>query len=553
MTIIALLSWLLLGWASAFAPRLPKASSPRARTVVSAAECSLEGDSPAWSCLAEAGYDESVITHVSRVFVANVENLRDTFDSYQGSGNRILFNKRRMHGHMLHSRERVTSRNADMEYSQLVEDDELVLVDIVRRTGMQAVSRAFPRAGPREKLHFDPRSVNAAIVTCGGLCPGLNNVIREVVHSLYYLYGAKSVWGITGGFQGFSQQDRYPPVLLTNEMVENIHHEGGTILRSARGGFDIDKIIEFLQAKEISMLFVIGGDGTHRAAYKIHEACVDRELNIAVAGIPKTIDNDVDYIDRSFGFVSSVEAAQAAIRSAKTEAMCFVPNAVAVVKLMGRSAGFLAAHAALGSGDVDAVLVPEVPIVLDGPDGILPHIRRRVQEQQYAVVVVAEGAGENLLGELQEKDAGGNKKLPPIAEFMVDRIKEYFADMGEETSIKYIDPSYMVRSVPANAADSLYCMQLAQNAVHGAMAGYTGFSSGLINNRDVLVPIPHLVATSPRTMNPFGTTWERVLAMSGQPNTAKAPDIEEVEVAAVLEVPTGELERFPSLPEPPMH
>lgn len=229
------------------------------------------------------------------------------------------------------------------------------------------------------------------------------------------------------------------------------------------------------------------------------------------------------------------------------EAMCNVPNGIAIVKLMGRSAGFLAAFAALGSGDVDAVLLPEVPIVLDGPDGILPFIRQRVKEQKYAVVVVAEGSGEELLGKSAEKDAGGNKRLPAIGEYIKAQVEEHFKSHGDEATVKYIDPSYMVRSVPANSADALYCMQLAQNAVHGAMAGLTGFSVGLVNNHLVYLPIPQLVATSPRSMNPNGHTWERILAMTGQPNAAAA----ELQVAD--ETSSSELVDFPRLPEPTLH
>ena len=242
----------------------------------------------------------------------------------------------------------------------------------------------------------------------------------------------------------------------------------------------------------------------------------------------------MDFIDRSFGFLTAVEAAQASIHSAKTEAMCTMPNGVTVVKLMGRSAGFLAATSALGSGDVDAVLVPEVPIVLDGEDGILPFIYRRTKEQKYAVVVVAEGAGETLLGKSTEVDKGGNRKLPAIGEFIRDQIKDYFAAQGEESVVRYIDPSYTVRSVPANAADSIYCTDLAQNAVHGTMAGYTGFSVGLISNQCCYLPIPQLVATSPRQMNPRGQIWERVLAMTGQPNTVP-PKEEKKETNGITE------------------
>jgi len=138
-------------------------------------------------------------------------------------------------------------------------------------------------------------------------------------------------------------------------------------------------------------------------------------------------------------------------------------------------------------------------------------------------VVVAEGAGEELLGTTTtttETDASGNKKLPKIGEYMKTTIVDYFQQRHSETAtVKYIDPSYMIRSIPPNAADALYCMQLGQNAVHGAMAGYTGFSVGLCNNRMVYLPIPELVATSPRSMNPRGRTWERVLSVTKQPNT----------------------------------
>jgi len=301
--------------------------------------------------------------------------------------------------------------------------------------------------------------------------------------------------------------------------VEDIHHEGGTILGSSRGGFDIDKICEFISSKKIKQLYVIGGDGTHRGAFKIHETCMERGLHVAVAGIPKTIDNDVACLDRSFGFITSVEAAQAAIRAAKVEASCNLPNGIGIVKLMGRSSGYIAAHATLGSGDVDLCLVPEVPIVLDGPTGCLPHLWNRVKSKGHAVVVVAEGAGEELLGKSTETDASGNKKLPQIGEYMKKVINEYFKDHGEGATVKYIDPSYMIRSVPANATDTLYCMQLGQNAVHGTMAGYTGFSVGLCNNKMCFLPIPELVATSPRQMDPKGRTWERILAVTRQPNS----------------------------------
>ena len=519
--------------------------------------------------LAMAGYVKDPSATITEVYVAEIESLRDHFSSFEEIGseegsNIIKFNKRSRGGlgygtsaneddedndsSSSSSTSTTPTHVANIEYNDLVGERELVLVDIRRKpaetTATKPISRAFHLAGPRKHLHFDPSKVNAAICVAGGLCPGLNNVVRELVHSLYYMYGADKVYGIRGGFHGFYKPD-YEPVLLTNEMVQDIHHEGGTILKSSRGGFDMDKILAFLKQHDIQQLYIIGGDGTHRGAYAIHEACRANNLNIAVVAIPKTIDNDLDYIDKSFGFSTAVEAAQNGIRTATVEAKCNAPNGVGIIKLMGRSAGFLACFAALGSGDVDLVLVPEVDIVLEGPDGILPFLRKRLHEQQYCVVVVAEGAGEELLGVSDQVDAGGNRARPKIAEFLSQSVKDYFDRFGEETTIKYIDPSYMVRSVPANGSDSLYCMQLAQNAVHGAMAGYTGYSVGLVNRNAVYLPIPLLVASSPRSMDPFGKTWERVIAMTGQPNTARRKDTHDPK--------QGDSSEFPVLSEPHGH
>lgn len=411
-----------------------------------------------------------------------------------------------------------------MQYNQVLGEEDFILNDIVRGRKSRVSSEAFVRAGPRSVTHFNPRKVRAAIVTCGGLCPGLNNVIREITHALKHLYSAANVMGIVGGFNGFSGKPGYEPIELTLETVADCHHRGGTILASSRGGFDIDVIVAFLVEHQIDQLYVIGGDGTHRGAHKIAETCLERRLNVSVVGIPKTIDNDVDIIDRSFGFTTSVEAAQFAIASAKTEARCNKPNGIGIVKLMGRSAGFIAAHATLASGDVDLCLVPEERIELDGPKGCLPFLMNRVKKNGHAVIVVAEGAGEDLLGKSAEVDKGGNRKLPAIGEFLKASIVDFFKKHGQEATVKYIDPSYMIRSVPANASDSLYCMLLAQNAVHGAMAGYTSFSVGLVNNRVVFIPIPRLVSTSPRMMDPVGRTWERIISTTQQPQTGPSFD-----------------------------
>lgn len=442
---------------------------------------------------------------VEEIRIHQIDSLRDLFPSKNISN-------------LAHQKvSRVTGM--PITYNCLLSDDDFILGDIVRKAHDKRVSEAFVRAGPRPTTHFDPRKVRAAIVTCGGLCPGLNNVIRELVHSLFNLYNVEIVYGIRGGFNGMTDGTGiYEIVELTENIVADCHHQGGSILGSSRGGFDLNKMIDFLLKYDINQLYVIGGDGTHRGAQSLAQECLNRKLNISIAGIPKTIDNDVDLIDKSFGFQTAVEAAQAAIQSAKTEARCNVPNGIGIVKLMGRSAGYIAVHACLGSGDIDLCLVPEIPIILEGDDGYLPFLLRRVLEKGHAVVVVAEGAGEELLGQSAEKDAGGNKKLPPIGEFMKEKIEKYFTQNGYPSTVKYINPSYMIRSVPANASDAFYCMLLAQNAVHGAMAGFTAFSTGLINNRMVYIPMKRLVATSPRMLDPYGRTWERVLAETMQPN-----------------------------------
>ena len=403
-------------------------------------------------------------------------------------------------------------------YSRVIEENELVLADIIRREGRETTSVAYTRAGPRKKLYFNPEKVRAGIVTCGGLCPGLNNVIKGVVRSLFDLYNVEKVYGFKGGFGGIYDT---PPMELTRENVSGIHLKGGSILSCARGGFDEEKIINKLLELKINQLYVIGGDGTHRGALALHKASLkSAEATghvISIVGIPKTIDNDVDLIDRSFGFHTTVSEACRAVQSAKTEAMC-VPNGIGVVKLMGRYAGFIATHAAIASSSCDLCLIPEVPIETES---LLKHVEHVLEKRGHAVIIVAEGAGETLLGKSEEVDAGGNRKLPPIGLYLKGMIKDYFHNLPDPVNVevKYIDPSYMIRSVPANAADSLLCFLLAQNAVHGSMSGLTGFSVGLCNNRTVYLPISAIAKGSPRIVNPHGRMYERLLTVTGQPKT----------------------------------
>jgi 6-phosphofructokinase 1 len=358
--------------------------------------------------------------------------------------------------------------------------------------------------------------VKAAIVTCGGLCPGINTVIRELVNCLYDIYKVRNVSGIRYGFEGFYLHEIMP---LTPKSVSNIHNSGGTILGSSRGGFDLDKIVESIQRNGFNQVYIIGGDGTHRGAHAICDELSKRKLHVAIACCPKTIDNDFQLIDRSFGFTTAVEEAQMAIKSAKIEAEGF-KNGIGLVKLMGRQSGFIALHASQASRDVNYCLIPEVPFHLTT---LLRHLKYTLPQKGNVVIVTAEGAGTHL-GESGLKDKSGNPILLDIGTYLKKEIENYFKKEGIEMSMKYIDPTYMIRSVAANAHDSIYCTILAQNAVHGAMAGYTCFTVGLINNHYVYLPIP-AVTTYPKVVNPKGRKWFRLLVSTGQPDFSNISNI----------------------------
>jgi 6-phosphofructokinase 1 len=400
------------------------------------------------------------------------------------------------------------------------EHDRVLLDDTAAGMTSRGVALAelpgFEPCGPRRKIFFDPSKTRAAIVTCGGLCPGLNDVIAGLVRTLTYHYRVRRVVGIRNGYQGFVAQYGHDVVDLTPESVRDIATDGGTVLGTSRGPQDPQEIVDCLEQLHVNVLFVIGGDGSMRGAMKIAEAVADRGLMIAVVGIPKTIDNDIPYIDQSFGFQTAFSVASDAIRAAQVEAKS-TANGIGLVKLMGRHSGFIACYAALARSGADVVLIPEVPFSLDGEQGLLAHLRRRVEERGHAVVVVAEGAGQDLLdGHAEGRDASGNAKLQDIGPYLRRRIGDHFSDAGVETSIRYIDPSYAIRSVPANPYDSVYCVRLSQAAVHAAMSGRTEMVVGRWRRRFVHIPMG--VAVSRRNqVDPHGDLWMAVLESTGQP------------------------------------
>ncbi|MDT7580979.1 MAG: 6-phosphofructokinase 1 [Pseudonocardiales bacterium] len=405
-----------------------------------------------------------------------------------------------------------------------VDESDRVLLDdtlngVVARGLDVAALPGLEPCGPRRKIFFDPSKTRAAIVTCGGLCPGLNDVIAGLVRNLTYHYKVRRVIGIRNGYQGFIPSYGHDVVELSPKTVRDISVDGGTVLGTSRGHQDPEEIVDCLERLNINMLFVIGGDGSMRGAMEIVRVVTERGLRIAVVGIPKTIDNDIPLIDQSFGFQTAFSLASDAIRAARVEAKS-TANGVGLVRLMGRHSGFIACYAALAHSDADVVLIPEVPFTLDGQHGLLAHVQQRVSERGNAVIVVAEGAGQDLLGRetdlTEDRDASGNKKLRDIGPFLRARLTDHFAKAGIETSIRYIDPSYAIRSVPANPYDSVYCVRLSQAAVHAAMSGRTEMVVGRWRRR--FVHLPMALAVSRRNqVDPRGDLWMAVLESTGQP------------------------------------
>ncbi len=371
---------------------------------------------------------------------------------------------------------------------------------------------SFEVAGPREKIFFDPAGLRCGIVTCGGLCPGLNDVIRAIVISLYHHYGVKTVLGFPYGYEGLVVKHGHEPIELTLDLANQIHQTGGTVLGSSRGAQDVGEIVNTLERLQISILFTIGGDGTLRGAHEIAEEIRRRGRTIGVIGIPKTIDNDISFVQSSFGFETAVAEARRANYAAHSEATG-ARNGVGLVKLMGRESGFIAAHAALSDTQVNFCLVPEVKFTLEG---FLKALQTRLEKRAHAVIVVGEGAGQDLMQAGLGRDASGNVRYGDIGVFLRDKIKEHFQRIGMELNLKYIDPSYSIRSQPANARDAALCWLLGQSAAHAGMSGRTDMVMGTWEDTPTHVPI-RLAISARKKIDPDGWFWNAVLAATGQP------------------------------------
>jgi 6-phosphofructokinase 1 len=410
-------------------------------------------------------------------------------------------------------------------FADFVRDDQRVTYGIevtLAEAGQTVQERGLlEKAGPRELIYFDPSKVHAAIVTCGGLCPGLNNVIRAAVMTLWHRYGVRRISGIRYGYRGFLPEQQMPVKVLNPEAVSDVHRFGGTVLGSSRGGGDrTETIVDAMEQMNVTMLFAVGGDGTQRGAQHIAEEMGRRKNRVAIVGIPKTIDNDLSFVERSFGFETAVSRAVESVQAAHVEARDAI-DGICIVKLMGRESGFIAAHTALATNDVNFVLVPEVPFDIDGPNGLLAHLEARMRARHHAVLIVAEGAGQELIAGYGQ-DASGNKKLGDIGGLLKERITKHFAEKKFEITLKYIDPSYMIRAAPANPTDAIYCARLGANAVHAAMSGRTSCLVGLVNHRLVHVPI-ELACQHRNRVSPESPLWRDVLETTGQPSMTNSP------------------------------
>ncbi|MFW5882347.1 MAG: ATP-dependent 6-phosphofructokinase [Planctomycetota bacterium] len=395
------------------------------------------------------------------------------------------------------------------------EDTNRVMLRAAFDMGEDQSGLSFERAGPRSHIAYDPKRMTAAIVTCGGLCPGLNDVIRAMVMCLWHRYGVRNILGIRYGFHGLSDPE-IRPMELTPNVVQDIHKDGGTMLGASRGYESEEMVVNGLVRYGIDLLFVIGGDGSQRGAHDTWTEIERRGLQIGVVGIPKTVDNDIAWVDQSFGFDTAVTVATAVVEAAHVEARS-AHNGVGLVKLMGRDAGWLAAYASLASMDADVVLIPEVPFDLDGDHGLIPYVRHLLAKKGHACLVVSEGAGQHLFDdERTDTDASGNVRHHDIGTFLRERLSVALP----EASLKYFDPSYVVRSAPANANDSVFCARLAHNAVHAGMAGKTDMMLGRWYAKFTHIPL-NLVASGTKHLNPRSAIWRTVLEATGQPAMAR--------------------------------
>lgn len=401
-------------------------------------------------------------------------------------------------------------------------DPHVLRMDLSGRHAMSLSPFRMRVAQVAEHLHFNPAETVVGIVTCGGLCPGLNDVVRGITYMCRRTYGVKRVIGFRYGYWGLSAAGRDSAIDLDTAKVSQIHMTGGTFLGSSRGPQKESEMVDTLVEYGINILFTIGGDGTQRGAQKIASEARKRGLDIAVVGIPKTIDNDLSFSHRTFGYQTAVEHATSAIRAAYSEASSH-PYGVGIVKVMGRHSGFIAAQATIASQMANLCLVPEQPIT---QETFFKLLDTRFCRADYVVICVAEGFGQDWLKSDGSggTDASGNKKLDDIGTYMRDLVAGYLKrhPKANKGTVKLIDPSYMIRAVPPNTSDASFCVNLATLAVHEGMKGTTNAIISCWYNNFIVVPIS--LATSLRkVVDVRGELWRQVREMTVHVQDSEQP------------------------------
>jgi len=314
-----------------------------------------------------------------------------------------------------------------------------------------------------------------AILTSGGDCPGLNAVIRAVVRTATDHYQYECV-GIKNGWKGAAVGDIIPLPPLS---VSGILYRGGTILGTSRfnplkDGETTARILENLTLHRIGAVICVGGDGTLRASHEI------ARMGVNVVGVPKTIDNDIQATDVTFGFHTAVQIVTDAIDRLHSTAESH--NRIMILETMGRNTGWIALSAGLAGG-ADLILIPERPFSYDK---ICAMLTERHKRKSFSIVVVAEGAypegGEAVnIGAL---DAFGRPRLGGIGFELAHEIEMRTSIEARVTVLGYVQ-----RGGTPVAFDRILATRFGVAAVEAVAAGKFDHFIALRGEELVAVPI----------------------------------------------------------------
>lgn len=449
---------------------------------------------------------------------------------------------------------------------------------------LENIGLTFPEAGPRENLVYPMESRDGAtdslqvgVLVSGGIAPGINAVIKGIVdrHTLYSNHAKENddtsydleIIGYRDGFSGLLSGSH---IKLNRKKVRDFANKGGSLLGTSRYHplLDLDDpgkrdsavrdIISNL--KDIDILYVIGGDGSMRAAHMIWTRAqrmhAEGEASkLSVVAIPKTMDNDILWVWQSFGFMSAVEKAKQFVLQLHTEASS--NPRLGIMQLFGSDSGFVVTHAALASGVCDYVLIPEADFSMEVLcEFIKKKLKSRYKRGQdgkspFGMILMAETAiprdGINSPGckYIDDPDVGLEKEEKiAIEKFIADgrRVQGQTQDALRRGGIKIIsrvvqkeirqmkpgqywekfrvftnEPRHLIRAIDPSVQDVIFGQRMGTLAVDNAMAGYTDFMISQWLTEYVLVPLK-LVVLGRKRVPQKGIFWKSVLANTGQPH-----------------------------------